>query len=95
MSEPDITETLAGGLSRTTIIAAVEITRQGRDQGWRISLPLVKQIVLPDGTVIDQPAGSVAYDMADLAHDPTVPVLYAALRDVTLRIARGDLKPKP
>jgi hypothetical protein len=91
--EPDITETLSGGLVRTTIIEAVEITRQGKDRGWRISLPLTKQIVLPDGSTVNQPSGAVAYDMADLAHDPAVVALYTGLRDVTIRIARGDLKP--
>ena len=95
MTEPDITEPMAGGLTRTTVIEAVEITRQGKDRGWRISLPLTKQITLPDGSTVDQPAAPVAFDLADLAHDPAVPALYAALRDVTIRIARGDLKPLP
>ena len=95
MSEPDITETLSNGMVRTTVIQAVELTRQGKDGDWRISLPMVKQITLPDGSVVDQPCAPVAYDMLDLAHDPAIPPLYAALRDVTIRIARGDLKPLP
>lgn len=95
MSEPDIIENLGNGISRTTIIQAVEITRQGENGGWRIALPLTKVVVLPDGSTADQPAASIAYNLAELAHDPAVVALYLALRDVTIRIARGDLKPLP
>lgn len=95
MTEPDITENLAPGIVRTTIIQAVEITRQGKNGGWRISLPLVKEVTLPDGSTAPQAAAPVTFDLLDLAHDPAVQSLYAQLRDVTIRIARGDLKPLP
>lgn len=93
MSEPDITETI-DGVTVTTVIEAVEITRQGKDGGWRVSLPLTKTGMLGSNT-FTIPASSVTYDLDDLDHDPAVPALYAALRDVTIRIARGDLKPLP
>jgi hypothetical protein len=93
VSEPDITETI-DGVTVTTVIEAVEITRQGKDGGWRVSLPLTKTGTLGSNT-FTIPASSVTYDLDDLAHDPAVPALYAALRDVTIRIARGDLKPLP
>ena len=95
MSEPDIKDELAGGIVRTTIILAVEITRQGGDGEWRISLPMCKQIVLPDGTTIDQPVAPVSYNFSDLAHDEAALEVYTKLRDLTIRIARGDLKPLP
>lgn len=100
MPEPDIIETLSANLTRTTIIQAVEITRQGRPDaqgkpGWRISLPLVREVSLPDGTTAPQPAEPVAFDLVDLLHDASVQQLYPLLRDVTIRIARGDLKPLP
>jgi len=95
MSEPDIIEDLGNGIMRTTVIEAVEITRQGKDGGWRISLPLTKLVTLPDDSIAPQGAAPVAYDLADLAHDPAVLSLYAQLRDVTIRIARGDLRPLP
>lgn len=91
MSEPDITETI-NGVTITTIIQAVEIVRT--PNGWRVQLPLTKTGTLGDQT-FTIPAAPVAYDLADLAHDPAVPALYTALRDVTIRIARGDLKPLP
>lgn len=93
MTEPDITETI-NGTTVTTVVNAVEITRQGADGGWRVSLPLTKTGTLGDH-VFTIPAAPVSYDLADLAHDPAVASLYAALRDVTIRIARGDLKPLP
>jgi hypothetical protein len=95
MSEPDIIETLGQGVTRTTIIQSVELTRQGKDGGWRISLPMVREVVLPDGSIAPQGSPPVAYDFADLAHDPSVRELYGKLRDLTIRIARGDLKPMP
>jgi hypothetical protein len=93
MPEPDITQVI-NGVTVTTLISAVEITRQGRDGGWRVSLPLVKTGEL-GGQTFSIPAAPVAHDLADLAHDPAVQALYAQLRDVTIRIARGDLAPPP
>lgn len=91
MPEPDITEVI-DGVTVTTVINAVEIVRTGT--GWRVQLPLTKTGTLGSNT-FTIPAAPVAYDLADLAHDPAVPALYQALRDVTIRIARGDLKPLP
>lgn len=95
MSEQDIIEDLGAGILRTTIIQAIEITRQGQDGGWRVSLPLTRSIELPDGSVVTQATAPKAYDLADLVHDPAVAKLYDQLRDVTLRIVRGDLAPLP
>jgi hypothetical protein len=96
MSEPDIIENMGNGITRTTIIQAVEITRQGKDGGWRISLPLVREVVLPDGSIAPQTVSPVAYDLADLAAaDPSVLAAFAMIRDFTIRMARGDLKPLP
>jgi hypothetical protein len=96
MSEPDIIEDLGKGIIRTTVIQAVEITRQGKDGGWRVSLPLVREVTLPDGSIAPQPAAPVTYDVADLAAaDPTIMQAFALIRDFTIRMARGDLKPLP
>jgi hypothetical protein len=90
MSEPDITEVI-DGVTVTTVINAVEIVRT--PTGWRIQLPLTKTGKL-GSNVFSIPAAPIAYDMADLAHDPAVPALYAAMRDLTIRVARGDLQPR-
>jgi hypothetical protein len=89
MTEPDITETI-NGVTVTTVINAVEIVRT--PTGWRIQLPLSKIGMLGDQS-FTIPAAPVSYDLTDLMHDPAVAPLYTALRDVTIRIARGDLKP--
>lgn len=91
MPEPDITETI-DGVTVTTVIQAVEIVRKG--EGWRVQLPLTKTGTL-GGNTFTIPAAPVAYDLADLIHDPAVVELYGKLRDVTIRIARGDLAPLP
>ena len=93
MTEPDIIENFPNGIIMTTIIQAIEITRQGKNESWRISLPLIKEITLPDASIVSQSCAPVSYDLADLAYDPAVQSLYVQLRDVTIRIARGDLKP--
>jgi hypothetical protein len=100
MTEPDITESLGNGITRTTVIQAVEITRQGAldssgSPGWRISLPIAFKITLPDQSILDQSADPIAYDFAELAYDPAVQQIYALIHDVTIRIVRGDLKPQP
>ena len=96
MSEPDIIEDLGSGIKRTTIIKSVEITRQGKGGGWRVSLPLVREVRLPDGSIAPQPIASVSYDVADLAAaDPSIMNAFALIRDFTIRMARGDLKPLP
>ena len=96
MSEPDIIEKMGNGITRTTVIQAVEITRQGKDGGWRVSLPLVREVVLPDGSIAPQTVAAVAYDVAELAAaDPSIMAAFAMIRDFTIRMARGDLKPLP
>lgn len=89
MTEPDITETI-DGVTVTTIINAVEIVRSG--ESWRIQMPLAKTGTLGSHTFAIA-ASPVSYDLADLAHDPDVMALYAALRNVTIRIVRGDIAP--
>lgn len=91
MSEPDITE-IIDGVTITTVIQSVEITRQGKNGGWRISLPLTKTGTLGNQT-FSIPAAPVTYDVADLLYDPAAQALMVGLRDATLRIARGELKP--
>ena len=91
MPEPDITEVI-DGVTVTTVINAVEIVRT--NTGWRVQLPLTKTGTLGANT-FTIPAAPISYDLADLTHDPAVVELYGKLRDVTIRIARGDLKPLP
>jgi hypothetical protein len=73
---------------------------------WRINLPMRASLALQDGSdVVRQadgrevdvpsPAKSVCVDLADILHDPQVQQLAATLRDVTLRLASGSLKPLP
>jgi hypothetical protein len=71
---------------------------------WRISLPLRASLAVGGVLVRDaggsevpvpSPIPSPAYDVADLLHDPSVQQLAVLLRDVTIRIAAGDLKPLP
>jgi hypothetical protein len=93
MSEPDIITEQTGKVTDELYAVAVEITRQGSGpSGWRISFPCAKDITLPDGTVITQQSGSMTFNFEDLAHDADVRDLYARLRDVTIRVLRGDLK---
>jgi hypothetical protein len=73
---------------------------------WRISLPIRASLATPDGKDVERdahgseisvpsPIPSRSFDLADLLHDPAVQALAVALRDVTLRMASGDLNPLP
>jgi hypothetical protein len=73
------------------------------EDAWRISLPLRASLAV-DGEVvrdagdceiqIASPIKSPSFDVADLLHDPAVQQLAVLLRDVSLRIASGDLVPQ-
>jgi len=70
---------------------------------WRISLPLRASLAVGGECVrdaggceiqIQSPIPSPGCDIADLLHDPAVQRLAVLLRDVTMRIVSGDLKPQ-
>lgn len=48
-----------------------------------------------DGREVDvpSPVRSVCCDLADILHDPAVQQLAGLLRDVTMRLASGELQP--
>jgi hypothetical protein len=69
---------------------------------WRISLPLRASLAVGGAVVRDAGGGEVSvpspvrspsYDIADLLHDEAVQQLAVLIRDVTMRIASGELKP--
>lgn len=89
-------------------IESVEITRQGQEitpgmsDRWKIALPLRASLGIGDQIVLDTngreipttvPLASAAIDVARLVHHPEVAALLMQLRDVTIRIATGDLAP--
>lgn len=74
---------------------AIELTRQGRQGGWRIAIPVYEQVPLPDGRTVRVGAAPITHDAADLMHDPEFAACMALVDQVTARIVAGDLKPQP
>jgi hypothetical protein len=80
------------------------VTQAGTEDRWRVSL-VVRSVLARDGAAILDLAGreieipsplpSVSYDLADLMHDVQAQQAVALIRDLSIRIARGDLKPLP
>jgi hypothetical protein len=77
---------------------------EGTEDRWRISL-VCRASLAQGGQVIrdlggreitiPSPVPSPTYDLADLAHDELVRQVIPLVRDLSIRIARGDLKPLP
>jgi hypothetical protein len=98
MTEPDIVSTDTVEITTTTLIDNIVISRRGTPDaegtpGWRLDMTLANLIERVGKQPIIENVPPIGYELKDLAFDPTVLQLYALLRDVTIRMARGDLKP--
>jgi hypothetical protein len=80
------------------------VTDSGTEDKWRVSWVNRASLaqngdVLRDGRgreiQIPSPMPSGQYDVADLMHDAQVQQLVVLMRDISIRLARGDLKPLP
>ncbi len=80
------------------------VTPAGTEDKWRVSW-INRASLAQNGDVLRDPQGreiqipsplpSGQYDVADLMHDDQVQQLVVLMRDISIRLARGDLKPLP
>lgn len=102
MPEPDIIRPIGNGMYAMVWINAIEVPRQG-DDTFRIQLPVLASLCTADGTLVKDgngneiavasPLPSINAPFSAYAHHPEVQAMYAALRDVTIKIVTGELAP--
>ncbi len=76
-------------------IEAIEITRQGENGGLRIAIPLSMVTTLPSGRQFVEPAATIAFNVAELMHDPEFAACVEAVKKQADRLVSGELKPQP